>query len=139
MSEEPKPVTPEIQAQLAAIDLLEVSDSWKQRLRAIAIAGGPKLPRWKEMQQAERRAAMRFNLLAFLFSPFYYLAKGMWRRALTLSGLCILVIMLVDFGLMMAGVKDGGRPYGIAVGVFYSLRANLDYYKKVVLKDNGWW
>ncbi|MYM93375.1 hypothetical protein [Duganella vulcania] len=31
------------------------------------------------------------------------------------------------------------KAAGMATTALYALRANIDYYKKMVLHDNGWW
>ena len=67
---------------VADIDSLPVSDSWKRR----------------------------FNVLAFLFGPFYYFFKGSYARAT-----------------------------GFAAAAVYGTLANRDYYAKMVLGQNGWW
>jgi hypothetical protein len=38
----------------------------------------------------DRKAVPIVNALAFLFGPFYYLVKGMWRKALTLLLLSVI-------------------------------------------------
>jgi len=120
------------------IEALPVSDTWKRRFQAIAKAGGPSLPQFKSMSRAERRQAMAFNILAFLFGPLYYLAKGMWRRALSYTALALAAVMLIDLLLEALGYGQFTRflSYGVA-GVF-AMRANLDFYKLKVQGDNGW-
>lgn len=120
------------------IDALPVSDAWKRRFFAIAQAGGPRLPAFKSLPAAERRKAMAFNILAFLFGPLYYLAKGMWRRAVSYTLLALIAVSLIIMGLDALGYGEFARflSYGVA-GVF-AMRANLDFYKSQVLGDNGW-
>jgi hypothetical protein len=58
---------------------LSVSDAWKQLFALIQRAGGPPLKNFQSLSFGERmRVGM--NFLAFLFGPFYYAAKGMWRK-----------------------------------------------------------
>ncbi|WP_226686786.1 DUF2628 domain-containing protein [Stutzerimonas stutzeri] len=120
------------------IEALPVSDSWKRRFQAIARAGGPRLPSFKSLPAAERRQAMAFNILGFLFGPLYYLAKGMWRKAISYTLLALGAVTLLVMGLGALGYGDFARllAYGVA-GVF-AMRANLDFYKRQVLGDNGW-
>jgi hypothetical protein len=132
------PLAPLTGAEAGRIEALPVSDSWKRRFQAIAQAGGPRLPAFKSLSAAERRQAMAFNILAFLFGPLYYLAKGMWRRALSYTLLALGAVTLIIMGLDAVGYGDFARflAYGVA-GVF-AMRANLDFYKSQVLGDNGW-
>lgn len=128
-------LTGDAETRIAA---LPVSDTWKRRFHAIAKAGGPKLPQFKSMPRAERRQAMGFNILAFLFGPLYYLAKGMWRRAISYTVLALMAVILIDLLLEALGYGQFTRflSYGVA-GVF-AMRANLDFFKMQVQGDNGW-
>ncbi len=67
-----------------SIEALPVSEKWKDRFKAIAHAGGVKFPNLKDLPKNERRKAFSFNVLAFLFGPVYYIAKGMWKKGLAL-------------------------------------------------------
>ena len=127
-------------ASLVDIDHLPVSDKWKEKFRVYRKAGAPEFSRFGELTPEERkRATFGFNILAFLFGPFYYLAKGMWRRGVTLLVVAVIVVAMIDivFGLM--GWARLGSALGYGIAAIYAVRANLDYYKKMVLGDNGWW
>ena len=123
----------------ARIDSLPVSESWKWRFHAIALAGGPRLPNMKSMSPADRKSLSMFNILGFLFGPFYYLAKGMWRKALAMGVVAIGVTWLLQIAVAMAGMEGIARALGFGAAALFAMRANLDYYKKMVLDDNGWW
>jgi hypothetical protein len=118
---------------------LPVSAKWQARFRAIQRAGGPKMPHYKELPAAERRAAFGFNILAFLFGPIYYACKGMWKRGLALFLLCAVVVISLSIGLDYLGYEKLANALGYGVGAVFAVRANIDYYKKMVLNDNGWW
>jgi hypothetical protein len=122
----------------ATVARLDVSDAWKERFRLIEKAGGARRPKFKELALSERRK-IGFNILAFLFGPFYYLAKGMWRKALVLTALALVVFLLLSLLLKMGGLDRVGQSFSLGVGFFYGFRANVDYYKKKVLGDDGWW
>ncbi len=122
----------------ASIDALQVSDAWKRRFHAIAKAGGPRLPQLKALPVRERRHAMGFNILAFLFGPLYYLAKGMWRRAVSYTVLVLAAILLIDLLLEALGYGDLTRFLSYGVAALFAMRANLDYFKVKVQGDNGW-
>ena len=121
------------------IDSLPVSDTWKKRFNWIRKAGGPSMPNLKTMPRAERKGFNQFNILAFLFGPFYYLAKGMWRKSISLFVVCAAVVIALEFLLVMIGFERFGKALGYGVSTVFAIRANIDYYKKMVLGKNGWW
>ena len=125
-------------AAFQKIESPEVSDKWKQRFRAIAQAGGPKLPDLKTLSKTERRNAMGFNILAFLFGPVYYAFKGMWRRGLSLLLICVVVIFSIAFIMVMLGLDEYIKHLSYGASAIYAIRANIDYYKHIVLDDYGW-
>lgn len=121
------------------IESLPVSDVWKKRFRWMQKAGGPGLPRIKQLPAEEQGGLSMFNILAFLFGPIYYLVKGMWRRGLVLFGICLVAILILEALLAALGLEALSRVLGFGASAVYALRANADYYKKMVLDDNGWW
>lgn len=120
------------------IDSLPVSDGWKQRFRAIEKAGGPKLPKLKSLSTGER-FKVSFNVLAFLFGPIYYASKGMWKKALSLFGVCFVTIIVVAVVLELVGLGRFANALGYGAAAIFGVRSNIDYYKKMVLGDDGWW
>jgi hypothetical protein len=124
---------------IADIDNLDVSDSWKRRFRAIHRAGGPKLPNLKDLPRDDRKELGSFSILAFLFGPFYYFAKGMWKKGITLFVLSIIGILLLDMLLELIGLGKFTRATGFGAAAVYAALASRDYYKKMVLGQNGWW
>jgi hypothetical protein len=124
---------------VADIDSLSVSDSWKRRFKAMHKAGGPSLPNYKNLTSEERKHLSPFNVLAFLFGPFYYLVKGMWRKGLTLTVLCLIGVLALDAVMVLVGLGNFTRATGFAAGAVYAALANRDYYAKMVLGRNGWW
>ena len=121
------------------IDSLPVSDSWKRRFKAMRKAGGPSLPNFKNLSREERKALSPFNALAFLFGPFYYLAKGMWKKGLTLFVLCLVGLLILDTVMVLVGLGSYARATGFAAAAVYGTLANRDYYAKMVLGHDGWW
>ncbi|MCU1717798.1 DUF2628 domain-containing protein [Pseudomonas sp. 5P_3.1_Bac2] len=124
---------------LEQIEALAVSARWKKRFRGIHLAGGPKMPHFKQLTFAQRWQIGTFNVLAFLFGPFYYLAKGMWRKALSLFVVCVSIAFAGSLLLDYLGYAQLGRALGYGVAAVFAVRANIDYYKKCLLNDNGWW
>jgi hypothetical protein len=120
------------------IDQLPVSASWKTRFKIIHNAGGPRLPFFRQMPLGKRIRA-HFNILAGLFGPFYYIAKGMWKKGLALFMVCFSALIVLSAILDMIGYAFMAQVLGYGVAGVYASRANIDYYKKMILKDNGWW
>src|SRR5689334_17182493 len=133
---------PEARVQDAAlptadIDSLDVSETWKKRFRAIQKAGGPAMPNRRALSTRERM--VNFNILAFLLGPVYYLLKGMWRKALTFFVAVTAVVFVIAIILELNGLGEYSKSLAYGAAAFFAVRANIDYYKKMVLKDNGWW
>ena len=93
----------------------------------------------KDMPKSERIRGGTFNILAFLFGPFYYIAKGMWKKGIALFFVCFIAVLLLEIVLNMFGFAKMGKALGYGVSAVFAVRANVDYYKKMVLGDNGWW
>ena len=122
----------------ADLEKLPVSERWKFRFRVVEKAGGPSLPRFGELGPAERPRVI-FNLLALLLGPFYYAALGMWRKAIVLFGVVLVAVEL--FGWLLSNVQLGHYADYLLFGapVVFATRANIDYYKRRVLGEDGWW
>ena len=116
----------------------DLSALWRIRFDLIEKAGGPTRPLFKQLSLGER-LRLGFNLWAFLFGPFYYLAKGMWRKAVAMLAfnifLSIVANLLAPDG-SLSGVAGCATTF---VTVWFVLNTNINYYKKIVLDDNGWW
>ncbi len=121
------------------IENLPISAAWKERFKAIAHAGGPKLPNLKNLPKPERRKAFSFNILAYLFGPIYYLSKGMWKKSITYLILSVAIVIALSLLLDSLGYPELSNALKYGVSTFYALRANIDFYKKTVLHSNGWW
>jgi len=121
------------------IDSLPVSETWKTRFHWLRTAGGRSMKNLKNMSRTEQQPGFHFNILAFLFGPLYYVAKGMWRKGISLFIVCIAVVIAIDFFLVAIGFGQMSKALGYGVAAVYAVRANVDYYKKMVLGDNGWW
>jgi len=127
--------------ELPKDDIKGLSEKWKARFALIEKAGGPTLKGMRGLSLGENFRvyfSIHFNFLALIFGVFYYLAKGMWRKGLTYS--------LFGFSLLLAHnllyPDEESKTFEKAVqasmmGIFAN-RANIDYYRKVVLKSNGW-
>ena len=72
-----------------------------------------------------QRVRLTSNIWAFVFGPFYFYAKGMWRKATTL------LVALVGIGALLAALPVGDSVaraigFGLAAGVMTT--ANFAYY-----------
>jgi hypothetical protein len=136
----PKAALEDIDAHRTPADIsnLPVSDNWKAKFSLFEKAGGIKMPQFKALSVSERMK-ISFNILAFLFGPIYYAFKGMWKKGLATFGASLLLALLIGFLLELAGLGRVANALGYGLAAFYAVRANVDYYKKMVLKQNGWW
>jgi hypothetical protein len=130
----------EIQPSVIIVDappITEVSESWKKKFALIEKAGGVGFPKWRELTYGEKNV-IRINLWALVFGPFYYIALGMWKKGAVIFFLCIATLMVLDLTLEHFG-REMSATLNYVTAVIYAQRATLDYYKKVVLGDDGWW
>jgi hypothetical protein len=136
----PKAEVRDIDAHIGSADIaaLAVSDRWKVKFRLLEKAGGVKLTKFKDLSMSERMK-VNFNLLGFLFGPIYYLCKGMWKKGLALFGACLLAVVALVILLDLAGLGRFANALGYGAAAMFGVRANIDYYKKMVLGQNGWW
>ena len=114
-----------------------VTDKWKEKFALIERAGGVKMLKIRDLSSKEQRKVMT-NMLGFIFGPFYYLAKGMYKKAAVLVLIVIPLIFLFELIPTMGQFNPSKFSWLISSAIF-ATRANIDYYKKVVLGQNGWW
>lgn len=97
---------------------------------------------------SEEKVLVLFNPWALFFGPFYYLAKGLWKKAIIFSLIfftsyfILLIIADIVSDSITASARIGVLIFianYLVVPIFYCLNANRDYYKKYVLKHKGWW
>lgn len=112
---------------------LDISEKWKATFRAIETAGGPDLPKFSELSISDRRT-IRFNWLAFFLGPFYYLAKGLWRQTIVYVLLAITCVFIMD----SIGLGNFSRAVGYGFAAIYAVRANISYYRRLVLGEMPW-
>jgi Protein of unknown function (DUF2628)/zinc-ribbon domain len=128
-----------VSSSTASTASVAVSDAWKLKFSLIEKAGGTKLPMANDLSFGERGKAI-FNVLGFFFGPIYYFAKGMWKRGLTYLAMGIVLVVGIDWLMTYFGVSGSMRSLqNFVLPAIYATRANIDYYKKMVLNDNGWW
>lgn len=118
--------------------VIPLSETWKVRFELIEKAGGDRLP-YIERLTAKERIQVRFNGLAFLFGPFYYVAKGMWRRAITILAVAFVFSAPLTLIFRVLGLEDMERAITLAVSAVFAFKANLDYYFFAKLGKKLWW
>lgn len=116
------------------ISQLSISKSWKQKFLLIEKAGGPDLPRFKDLGFSER-FGLNFNIVAFILGPIYYVAKGLWRQALVY----LLLTAAMVFILVVFGFQELSKIVGYFFAAIYAIRANISYYKRIVLNQKPWY
>lgn len=135
---------PTIDVSTAAVvdDSSGFSEKWRQRFAAIEKAGGERTRwwRWPEGKQltGKEKRLITSNLWAFVFGPFYYLYLGLWRKAITL----MVVVLIVDVILEIFGNAVGfpvDHFLWIVSAIIFKQCANVDYYRKTVLNRREWW
>lgn len=105
---------------------------WSAVFGLIEKAGGPRLSGFNKISFYERGTII-FNVWAFFFGPLYYVVKGMWKKAI----FGLICGFLIIFGLIEIIGQDMAFTNFVIPAIF-GTRANIDYYKKVVLNENGW-
>lgn len=118
---------------------LAVSVQWKATFLLIDKAGGASLPDLKRLD-ARERFAVRWNLAALVFWPFYYVYLGMWKK----GGLAVFIALVA---LLIGAVLLKGFGFGILIkpacllpGLYFAFHANVDLYRRLVLgEQDGEW
>jgi hypothetical protein len=134
-SSAPAETNPQITARpkIDHIARLDVSEKWKRIFRAVDKAGGPKLPRIRELPFGER-FRITSNFLAFFFWPIYLPVKGLWRQAVVYFLIGMALVLLLE----LTGLGRLGRGVGYGLAAVAMMRANVGYYMKTVLGEAPW-
>ena len=117
-----------------------LSPRWERRVSLIEKAGGRHLPHRDRLTFGERRC-VSISLWAWLWGPWYYFYMGMWRKALLYSSVLVVLYLLSTSALAAMGHMSDivGAGVNLTAYLMFGLFAYEDYYRKVVLDDNGWW
>ena len=124
----------------AVIDALPISEGLKKKLHFVhdnlkGIKFG--CPYYGKISFSENLS--QFNIFAFLFTVFYYLVKGMWRKALVLLLIHIVLQVLVTLILPWQYQGLGSLLCVMAIASIAASSAYCDLYRKYVLKQEFWW
>lgn len=109
---------------------------WTERFRFFKKHGAPDTPEYKkalkEIPKLIGRMRINFNFYAFFFGFIYLLIKGMWKGAITM--IAISVVLGVASILFFPDAVI--RGIGAALGIIYGMTANYTYYRKEVLGED---
>jgi hypothetical protein len=118
---------------------VELSPRWQERFDFFAEYGPPNAtPESKAAIRAlpwTQRTALTSNFLAFLFSPFYFYVKGMWRKGTTLVGIGLALGVVATFLPIPDMVA---RALGMAVPALAMTAANYAYFLHVTKGSTSW-
>ncbi|WP_286670009.1 DUF2628 domain-containing protein [Thomasclavelia cocleata] len=78
------------------------------------------------------------NWGAFLFGIIYYCIKGMWRKAISLAVINLILLLFV-FLLPFSYQEYASKIVCFIIFVIACCNANYDLYRKHVLKQTFWW
>src|SRR5471032_3260321 len=118
----------------------DLGSKWVHNFALMEQAGGVRLPRLGTLPFGDRVRVL-FNIWALLFGPVYYAVKGMWRKGLALFFAIMAVLVVVELAADLLGIRETkiNLISNIVIPLIFATRANIDYYKKMVLGENGWW
>lgn len=118
---------------------VELSPRWQQRFDFFTRYGPANST--AESRDAMRdlplgkRLAITSNYLAFLFSPFYFYVKGMWRKGTTLLGIALALAIAAT----VAPIPDAAaRALAMAVPALAMTTANYAYFLHVTQASTSW-
>ncbi|WP_345847655.1 DUF2628 domain-containing protein [Shewanella algae] len=97
----------------------------------------PHLSRSKK-EQIKGQNIINFNVLAFIFGPFYYMTKGMWKKGLYLLLLTLALNLLTVVIVSLFTDRDISTMLYIINSTIYGLTANYDYYRYYKLGETTW-
>ena len=115
------------------IDTLSISEGLKKKLHFVRDnLKGTKFgcPYYGKISFSENLS--QFNIFAFLFTVFYYLVKGMWKKALVLLLIHIVLQLLVTLILPWQYQGLGSLLCVMAIASIAASSAYYDLYRKYV-------
>jgi len=78
-----------------------------------------------------------FSWWAALFTGVFYLAKGMWKKAIVIFAISFCILIILDEVLHVRYEFLYGA--NILLSFWVGMMAKYDYYRKVALEENFWW
>ncbi|OBY33554.1 DUF2628 domain-containing protein [Mycolicibacter kumamotonensis] len=117
----------------------QLSPSWRQRFAFFDAYGLPSSsPQGRDAIRAlpwRDRIRINSNFWAFVFFPFYFFVKGMWRKGLTWAAVAV---ALATVGVTLDLSDQIARAVGIGLAAAAMTTANYAYYLHVVKGSQSW-
>lgn len=113
-----------------------LSPKWQFRFDFFKAHGAPNTPAFKAAYKTlpfGQKLKINFNFYALFFGCIYLFILGMWRKALTIIGITVLLMIVVAF------LPDAvGRGVGAAWQVLIALTTNYNYFREKTQGDTSW-
>ncbi|WP_233874246.1 DUF2628 domain-containing protein [Paraburkholderia adhaesiva] len=122
----------------------ERKPKWRERFEFFEQYGAPSSAEFSaafRILPGRKKRLISASWLGFFFGPLYWLALGMWRRAVTWLAIALAVGVLEAVFEVATNIDiPHGIDFGINMGfaVAASLCTNYPFYLKTVKGDNGW-
>lgn len=125
---------------------LDVSKKWKSRFQLIQDIGGKEIyspfklqatPEFKSLPLT-KRMSMNFSCLSFLFSFFWYFAKGMWGKGfviLSFASLYSAILLVIE---RLANIQIIPVLFWVPVSAICGLLGVFDYYRYKIEDERMW-
>lgn len=121
--------------------LADLSEKWKFRFAFFDKYGVPGLGKpspeyvaaMKAMGAGER-IKIGMNFIALFFSGIYLLILGLWKKALLLVAISIILQVV----LALLGMESIARGVTVGLSVYCGMRTNVWYFQKRVLGIHNW-
>ncbi|HAI46233.1 MAG TPA: hypothetical protein DCM50_05925 [Stenotrophomonas sp.] len=113
-----------------------LSPKWQFRFNFFDTYGAPNTPAFKAAYKElpfGQKLKVNFNFFALFFGCIYLFILGMWRKALTIIGITVVLMIVLMF------LPDAiGRGVGIAWQLLIALTTNYNYYREKRQGDTSW-
>lgn len=113
-----------------------LSPKWQFRFNFFDTYGAPNTPAFKAAYKElpfGQKLKVNFNFFALFFGCIYLFILGMWRKALTIIGITVVLMLVLMF------LPDAiGRGVGIAWQLLIALTTNYNYYREKRQGDTSW-
>ena len=122
----------------------ELKPKWRERFEFFETHGAIQTPEARAAFKAlpyKKKLLINISWLGLFFGPIYFLILGMWKRALTMIGIALLITVIQVVFEVATGIEipsAGNRGIDMAFAMLFAMTANYSYYLKQVKGDNDW-
>ncbi len=112
------------------------SPKWRFRFDFFERTGGPQAPGYKDAFKAlsfGERLKINMNFFALFFGFIYFFVLGLWRKAISLVGLWLLLVVVA---LLLPDAL--ARGLGVAYSVSVAMAANYAFYLDRIKGSTSW-